>query len=323
MTEFVFGKSAVMKEIEQTVKKVARSDLPILLEGETGTGKSLLARKIHAISKRAEAKFLKLDCATLPATLVESELFGFEKGAFTSANATRRGLFEEACGGTVFLDEVENLDSELQSKLLNVLEEKHVRRLGGNRNIQVDFRLISASNDNIRRRLQQGSFRADLYYRLKGTEVFIPPLRERRGDIIELAEMFLDAYNATQKNVKVMTDEVKSCLSSYSWPGNIRELRYAVEEAAVKSAASQVRLVDFSLDFQKTLVISGSVRTQMTLQEVEKQYVSLILDSVNFNKVKAAKILGIGLNTLYRKIGRYEINCKKRPDHFDKSRHRL
>jgi len=307
MIKFLFGPSRAMAELKQAVGKIAVSDLPVLIEGETGTGKSLLAEEIHRLSPRSRAAFVKLDCTVLPASLVESELFGHEKGAFTGAADSRPGIFERASGGTLFLEEVENFEPFLQAKLLTVIEEKRLRRIGAAREIAVDFRLLSASNDSIEDRVEAGNFRRDLFYRLRGTRLYLPPLRERKEDIIALAAYFLRKYNGTHKSRKRLAKEVEPYLLAYSWGGNVRELRYAIEEAAVKSTSGNIRVRDFSRDFQAALSKAGDHKNHKTLVEEEKRHLEVVLNSVHFNKTRAAKILGISLNTLYRKIDKYNL----------------
>ena len=307
MAKFLFGKSRAMNKIKESLQAISESDLPILIEGETGTGKSLFAKQIHRLSRRASGEFVKLDCATLPSNLVESELFGHEKGAFTNAMETKSGIFERANGGTIFLEEIENLEWSLQAKLLTVLEDKKIRRVGGSKDISVDFRLISASNDHIANKVQEGNFRPDLFYRLRGTELYLPPLRERKEDLLELAEHFLEIYNKSIKSKKKLSNEVKFYLRNYSWPGNIRELKFAVEEAAVKSVSDEIQVNNFSIDFRNTLANIEDNKDHKTLVEEERRHIEVVLNSVQFNKTRAAKILGIGLNTLYRKIDKYGI----------------
>ncbi len=307
MSDFIFGKSRIMSDLQTVVKKVAASELPIYLEGETGTGKSLLAREIHNLSAFNNGLFVSLDCASISPTLIESELFGHEKGAFTGATETKSGLFEMACGGTVFLDEIENVDLSFQAKLLRVIEEKKFRHIGGVKEIEVFFRIITASNAPIEQKIKQKLFRKDLYYRLKGTKLLLPPLRERRSDIASLATHYLHKYNFSYGCKKRFSKDVMSHIENYSWGGNVRELIYTIEEAAIKANDEIIYLEDFSLDYQKDLIISSSRQNQYSLEEMEKKYIEVILKSVTYNKTRAAKIMGIGLNTLYRKISKYEI----------------
>lgn len=307
MTEFIFGQSKAMKKLEQSVKKVAAFDIPIFIEGETGTGKTLLASHIHHLGPGAKGVLQKLDCATIPSSLVESELFGHEKGAFTGATETKSGLFELACGGTVFLDEIENLDLVLQAKLLNVLEEKKFRRVGGKEEIEIFFNLISASNNYIDKSVQEGTFRRDLYFRLKGSRIFLPPLRERKEDILELAEHFLKLSNEKYKLDKRLAKEVKPYLLNYPWPGNIRELKFALLEAAINASGNEIYPEDFSFDYKFEFILSDSQQRRFSLANLEKRYIEMVLMSVDFKKTQAAKILEIGLNTLYRKMKDYEI----------------
>lgn len=311
MDNFNFGKSFAMKKISQSLKTISNTNLPIFIEGETGTGKTLLARKIHSLSQGSNGLFLYLDCATISPALMESEIFGHEKGAFTGATESKSGLFELACGGTVFLDEIENLELTIQAKLLRVIEEKRFRRVGGKEEIEVYFRLLSACNVPIREKVRQGLFRQDLYYRLRGTTLYLPPLRERIEDISNLIDYFLNKFNIENNCNKQISNDVRSYLTNYRWPGNVRELKYAIEDAAIKSKENEIMLEDFSLDLQMDFIISESRVNQKSLSSMEKKYIEAILSSVDFNKTRAAKMMGIGLNTLYRKIKKYGIKYEK------------
>lgn len=307
MANFQIGKSEAMKKIHRTVKRICNSDLPILIEGETGTGKTLLAREIHKLSSRGGKLFVNLDCATVSSGLVESELFGHEKGAFTGATEAKMGLLELACGGTLFLDEIENLEPPIQAKLLRVLEEKKFRRVGGRQEKFVDFRLISASNVSIKERMREGSFREDLYYRLRGTSLHLPPLRQRKEDIPQLAELFLEFFNRSNKTRKRLANGVPAFLVNYAWPGNVRELKLAIEEAAIKAEGDELQAEDFSLELNCEFMLTDGKKRHLSLAEMEKRYIELILSSADFNKAQAAQILDIGVNTLYRKMQKYGI----------------
>jgi DNA-binding NtrC family response regulator len=307
---FIYGKSKVMLDIRKTIVRIAASNLPVFIEGETGTGKSLLAGEIHRLSTRRANAFCKLDCATLAPSLIESELFGHERGAFTSANAARKGLFEVAEGGTIFLDEVENLDLNLQTKLLSVLEDRRIRRVGSKNFIDVDFRLISASNDHLQQKVMTGTFRKDLFFRLRGTQVMLPPLRERRQDIAVQAAHFLSLYNEQHGDHKRFSKAAKSHLLDHLWPGNSRELRSAIEEAAVKSDGDEICAHNFSLELQIASLMSSGQNNHLSLSEIERRYITMILHLVDFNKTRAAGILQIGLNTLYRKIKAYNLETR-------------
>ncbi|MCH8018996.1 sigma-54-dependent Fis family transcriptional regulator [candidate division KSB1 bacterium] len=305
--EEIVGRSETMEKVFKLLEKVIPTDVRVLIHGESGTGKELIARAIHYNGSRKDKRFVAIDCGALPENLLESELFGHEKGAFTNAMETKSGIFERANGGTIFLEEIENLEWSLQAKLLTVLEDKKIRRVGGSKDISVDFRLISASNDHIANKVQEGNFRPDLFYRLRGTELYLPPLRERKEDLLELAEHFLEIYNKSIKSKKKLSNEVKFYLRNYSWPGNIRELKFAVEEAAVKSVSDEIQVNNFSIDFRNTLANIEDNKDHKTLVEEERRHIEVVLNSVQFNKTRAAKILGIGLNTLYRKIDKYGI----------------
>jgi len=307
MPTFIFGKSHAMQKVRQKVEKFADVDIPIFIEGETGTGKSLLAAHIHQMSEKRNGVFQRLDCATMPATLIESELFGHEKGAFTGADEKKSGLFELACGGTIFLDEVENLELPIQAKLLNILDARKFRRLGGKDEIEIYFRLIAASNDHISRRVELGTFREDLYYRLTGTGIYLPPLRERPEDIPELAIHFVEEINKKQRLEKKLPTETLHYLAKYSWPGNVRELYFALFEAAAQGEGVKILPGHFSLQKKFDFILADSNDKRFTLIEMEKRYIRLILKSVDGSKFLAAKRLGIGLATLYRKLQKYGI----------------
>jgi len=310
MLEFIFGRSRLMAEIRRYVERISCTDLPVFIQGETGTGKSLLAKQIHSLSHKRDGRFCTLDCAAIPASLVDSELFGFEKGAFTGAHEGKIGIIETANGGTIFLDEIENLELFIQAKLLTVLEDRRIRRIGARKEIELDFKLISASNDHILDRMRKGTFRQDLFYRLRGTEIFIPPLRERCEDIPLLANHFLGEYNKRYHSKKTFARDVQACLSGYFWPGNVRELKNAVEVAALRAEAQEIGIEDFAFDLDPGDLGMSNWQSPLSLNDIEKRHIEKVLQSVDFNKTRAARILGIGLNTLYRKIEKYEIRRK-------------
>ena len=305
MGDFIFGTSKAMKDVKRAVYEIASSDLPVFIEGETGTGKTLLARTIHDISHRNIYNFEILDCASLSETLVESSLFGYEKGAFTDAKERKKGIFEIVNKGTLFLDEVQNFNGSVQKKLLTILGDNCFKRVGGNDDIFVDFRIISASNDHLRDKVSNGEFRRDLFYRLKGTEIYLPPLRERKEDIYLIAESFLKILNMSKGWERVFSSKVKSLLESYIWPGNIRELKHAVTEAAFRAKNNVIDCSYFSLNCGECFSVIESSQHHSSLAQIEKEYISYVLKIVKNNKTQAAKRLGIGLNTLYRKIQKY------------------
>ncbi len=311
--DLIIGDSLQIKDVLDLVKKVAPHDITVLLRGASGTGKELIARAIHTSSNRADKPFVAIDCAILPDTLVESEIFGHEKGAFTGAAERKLGKFEIAQGGTVFLDEIGNLTPQIQVKLLRVLQEREIERLGGKKPIRVDFRLIAATNMNLEKDISAGRFREDLYYRLNVFSIYLPPLRERDGDVMLLTEYFLKESNRIfKKEVKKISPDVTNLLAAYPWPGNVRELRNVIE-SAVLLASDTILPQHMPLKIQE--VLKQSVELPTTLKKVgkqakckaEKELITKILKEVNWNKSKASKMLKVDYKTLYNKIKEYNI----------------
>lgn len=301
--ENIVGES---KEIEEAIKmaqKVAPSDMSVLLQGETGTGKELFAQAIHQGSERKNGPFVALNCSAFPKDMLESELFGFKKGAFTGAAESKKGLIEEADGGTLFLDEIGEMDVGLQAKLLRFLENKKFTKLGETKERKVDIRVLAATNKNLKKEEQEGRFRDDLYYRLAGFKIEIPPLRERHGDIRLLAKYFLRRLNG---KVKDITKEAMDLLISYSWQGNIRELKNIVERAAILAEGTTITPDLLPAEFHHDSSSSG-ISSTSSLREVERNHIQRVLKFVQGNKTKAAEILGIGSSTLYRKIEEYDL----------------
>lgn len=291
--EFV-GVNRRLREVIDTVDRVAQRDVPVLITGESGTGKELVARRIHRRSARAKKAFVAVNCAALPETLAESELFGHERGAFTGADRQRIGRFEEASGATLFLDEVGELSAAVQAKLLRALEERAIRRVGGTRDIPVDIRLIAATN----RELTGGSFRSDLYFRLAVVRVEIPPLRERVDDILPLARHLL-ARLATRHGIAVpeLTADAIDALRRHRWPGNVRELRNVIERALVLRGAEPVRASDLALAPSDSGIITSH-------EEVERERVLEALRQAHGNRERAAALLGLSVRTLYYRLNR-------------------
>jgi DNA-binding NtrC family response regulator len=299
------GQSPAIVEVYKLVARVARLDVTVLVQGETGTGKELVARAIHYASPRAVGPFVVIDCAGLPETLFESELFGHERGAFTGALSARRGLLETAAGGTCLLDEIGELSPPLQAKLLRALQEQTIRRVGGNDWIPINVRMIAATNRDLPRRVQEGGFREDLYYRLNVITIAVPPLRERPEDIPLLAQHFLDRFaRATPTPSRGLARATIDALRAHHWPGNVRELENAIERAVALSSSQVLMPEDLPAPAPAEQVGLVLPARQMSLEDVKGWYVSRVLEDVGGNKVQAAERLGIDRGTLYRILRR-------------------
>lgn len=305
----IIGKSGKISEMMQTITQVADTKASVLITGESGTGKELVADALVALSSRRDKPFVKVHCAALSASLLEDELFGHEKGAFTGAVGLKKGRFELADGGTLFLDEIGEIDSQTQVKLLRVLQERQFERVGGEKTMTVDVRVICATNRNLAEEVEKGTFREDLYYRLNVVHIEVPPLRERKEDIELLAASFLDTFNSEDKRkIEGFTPAARKAMFSYSWPGNVRELRNAVEAAVVLCRSKVIDVDDLpqqvrSSDSEKSVTFTLPV----TMDEVEK---ALILETISYahgNKTKAAELLGIGRKTITRKMAELRI----------------
>jgi DNA-binding NtrC family response regulator len=300
------GRSPQMVEVFKVIARVAKLDTTVLIQGETGSGKELVARAIHFASDRGSRPFVVVDCTALPETLFESEVFGHERGAFTGAVAARRGLLETAAGGTCFLDEVGELSHALQGKLLRALQERTIRRLGGNDQVAVNARIIAATNRNLAKRVEEGAFREDLYYRLHVVTLAVPPLRERPEDIPLLVRHFLDHYAASiRKPVQAVAPEAMALLCAYHWPGNVRELEHTVERAVALCSTPVVMAEDLAPHVRQQPAPDLRLPVgRMTLEEVKQWYVARVLEEAGGNKAHAAEILGIDRTTLYRVLRR-------------------
>jgi len=296
----IIGQSRKIIELKTLIKKIAQSNSTVLIYGETGTGKELVAHAVHRVSFRKDNAFIVIHCATLPDTLQESELFGDEKGAFTGAVQQKKGLVELADAGTLFIDEVGEIKPNLQVKLLRFLETNQFRRLGGGQEHQIDVRVIAATNRDLLSEVKNGRFREDLYYRLKVMNLQLPPLRERKEDIPLLAEYFLEKTGSKKK----LKQGASEALAGYSWPGNVRELANVVEVASILSKGKVIGIED--LPFRESRLSSEIVKP---LNEMEKEHIHQALTYCAGNKTRAAKMLGISLRNLYRKIERYNITC--------------
>ena len=297
----MIGESKVMQEVFKTIRKLSETDANILILGENGTGKDLVARSLRFFSPRQQAPFITIDLGSVPETLFESELFGYEKGAFTDARKAKAGRMEVASGGTLFLDEIGNLSLAMQSKLLTALEKRQISRLGATSTIPIDVRLICATNANIRQMVDEGSFRQDLLYRINTIEIRIPPLRERGEDVLLLADYFLQKYNHKyKKNINGLNREAKQKLMRYAWPGNVRELQHAIERAVILSDALMLKPGDFMLQPQAEK--KSELDEILNLEELEKRAIQLALKRCEGNVSQAAEKLGITRYALYRKM---------------------
>lgn len=295
-----------MQQLVSETEALAASEASILILGETGTGKNVLAEHIHRRSGRQNGSFLHLDCAVLSRNLLESELFGHEKGAFTGATEKKAGYLDMVCGGTLFLDEIENLDQDLQTKLLRVIDTKQFWRVGGREIVRTDFRLISASNVDIPQQIQTGKMREDFYYRIKGRLLTIPPLRERREDIPVFVNFFLQEAGKRYKKSLGISREALNCLVNYDWPGNIRELRMVLESVVAATHAQRINLEHLPLEIQRGALLTTAEKQEWTAEALLNAYVKRILKMTRDNKTQAAKMLGWSLNTLKRHLQKME-----------------
>jgi transcriptional regulator with PAS, ATPase and Fis domain len=304
------GRSLAARRVMNLIEQVAATTASVLITGESGTGKELAAKSIHARSPRRDRPFVAINCAAVPETLIESELFGHERGAFTGAHQRREGCFERANGGTLLLDEITEMRPEMQAKLLRVLEEKEVRRLGGIREIPIDVRVLAASNRQPRRAIREGRLREDLYFRLSVLSIELPPLRERIEDVPLLAAEFLRQFNREhRKAVQGMDEDCFSSLKAYSWPGNIRELRNAIERAVILCRSSMLSSGDLPTDLADQAAIGSdpdfTIRLGASLKEVEAELIFRTLASVGGNKTRAARILGVARRSIYNLLERH------------------
>jgi len=307
--ENIIAKSPKMQQVIEVIKVVARSNATVLITGETGTGKEVVARAIHSQSHRHGKPFVALSCAALPESLLESELFGHEKGSFTGAYAQKKGKFEVANRGTLFLDEIGEMSANIQVHLLRVLEEKEFTRVGGNEPIKVDVRVISATNRDMKQAIASGQFREDLYYRLNVVNIELPPLRERREDIPLLAQHFLKKFAVeNQKEIAGFSPEATDFLLRYDWPGNVRELENTIERAVILAQNPVIEVADLT---QQNLMPAHPISPAISLKQVEKNHILNVLTETGGNYTEAARILGISRMTLYNKAKAYRLNVKK------------
>ncbi|MBZ5576073.1 MAG: sigma 54-interacting transcriptional regulator [Acidobacteriia bacterium] len=313
----VIGESGPMREVMNFVRRVAASEATtILLEGENGTGKDLVAKTLHYQSLRQAEPFIAINCAAIPETLLESELFGYEKGAFTDARAQKRGIFELADKGTLFLDEIGEIPLMLQAKLLRVLEDQTFRRLGGLKDIKLDLRVVAATNKNLREAVKEGAFRQDLYFRLNVIQILIPPLRDRADDILPLTRFFIEHYNRKfKRNIEGVTDPAAKLLVSHAWPGNVRELRNAIERAMILEETGHITAASLPISISHPdggSSISVDLGAEMpsdglSLEDNERSLLSRALEKTNGNQTQAARLLRITRDTLRYKMKKFNL----------------
>jgi DNA-binding NtrC family response regulator len=308
--EWLVGKSDGMKGIIEQVRHVAPSNFSVIIHGETGTGKTVIAHAIHNLSGRAGKDFVKVDAGAIPETLFESELFGYEKGAFTGADKTKKGFFEAADRGTLFIDEIQNINLSVQGKLLSAVEEKKMYRLGSNKHLEVDARIIAATNSDLRKSVRDGKIREDLFFRLGEFIISIPPLRERKDDIMHFTARFIvEAAGELNKHVRMISDDALELFMGYSWPGNVRELKNVIRRAVLTCDGDEIksRHIDFLIadkccDSGASAMMPLKELSAMAVRDVEKKAIRQALDIAKGNKTKAAAILQIDYKTLLTKI---------------------
>ncbi len=300
--------SPSVQTVVRTIERVAPSDVTILITGESGSGKEVIADLIHSLSSRAKNRIIKVNCAALPRELIESELFGSKKGAFTGSNSDREGLFRQAEGGTLFLDEISEMPIDTQSKLLRVLQDQEVRPVGGTTSYKTNCRIIAATNRKPEEAIKDGKLREDLFYRISAISVYLPPLRERRDDIIPLANSFLRRYAAqANRTLRGFTPQAVERLTSFEWPGNVRQLQNEIQRAVLLSEGPEVNVTDLSISDIKFIPTEGHDTGFTLLEGVERNAIIQMLKETNGNKLETAKRLGIGRQTLYNKIKAYGI----------------
>jgi Nif-specific regulatory protein len=307
------GSSGRMREVFEFIRRVAPTDSTVLIQGESGTGKELVAHAIHTNSKRANAPFVPINCAAIAENLLESELFGYEKGAFTGAVTQKKGKIETAAGGTLFLDEIGELALPLQAKLLRVLQQREFERVGGTKPIKVDLRLVAATNQDLEQAVEEGKFRKDLFYRLNVVSISMPPLRERRDDILPLAEHFIDkTAKKCNTRAKPLSPEAKLSLANYDWPGNVRELENAIERALVLGATDSILVEDLPDAISETATHAGAPTTKYAgaMKDTKRQVILQALQEANGSYIEAAKSLGLHPNSLLRLIRRLDLKLE-------------
>ena len=308
------GRDPAIRTIRETIKTAAPSDASVLIEGESGTGKELIANAIHNESHRVSGPFVSINCAAIPHQLIESELFGYKKGAFTGAQRDKRGLIEVAEGGTLFLDEIAEMPVHLQTKLLRVLQERTLRRLGDEEEIEVNFRLVSATNRDTSFLVKEGLLRKDLYFRISTIKIKVPPLRERRDDVIVLAKRLLQRFNEQyEKNIRNISPDTVTRLSHYEWPGNVRELESVIERAVLFCQGDELTIADLSDELQDYPITPNRVFApqSLSLEEIERAVIVQTLERTSGNVKKSAEILGVHRPTFYRKLRKFGIKVER------------
>ena len=301
------GVSTKMQRVYQLIEKVAPHTCPVLILGESGTGKELVARSIHFSSARRERPFVPVDCSALVPTLIESELFGYVKGAFTGATQSRHGLLETAAGGTLFLDEIGDLPIDLQAKFLRALQEREIKPVGSNERVSIDVRVIAATNRDLEEAIRKNQFRQDLFFRLNVVQVKLPPLRDRKNDIPMLVNSFLEKFSPPQRPPTAISEEAMGRLMAYDWPGNVRELENAVERAVALGSGQALTLADLPSNLQLGIFERRMGMDELVpLEELERRAIFRALRETGGDKLAAARMLGIGKTTLYRKLKEYE-----------------
>jgi two-component system response regulator HydG len=307
----LLGASPAMQRLFRAMVKISRSDCPLLIVGESGTGKELVARSIHEHSARAGRPFVPVDCGALAPTLIESELFGYLRGAFTGANSSRQGLLQAAGAGAIFLDEIGELPLDLQAKLLRVLQEREVRPLGSDHTVRFEARIMAATNRDLRHAVEQGAFRDDLYYRLNVVSLKVPALRERKTDIPLLVNHFLQKHAAGRQPAPALSEDALHCLLAYDWPGNVRELENSIERAATLSSGPVLGVFDLPTNLHGSAPVpvagnsGANAHPTIPLHELERQAILRAVADAGGDKLLAARRLGIGKTTLYRKLKEY------------------
>jgi len=309
----IVGQSPAIEKVFEMIRKVAPTKSNVLITGESGTGKELVARAIHSLAFQNSSRFLAVNCSAIPESLLESELFGHTKGSFTSACQDKKGLFECARGGTLFLDEIGHMPMSCEVKLLHAVEHKQIIPVGSTEPVDIDLRLIAATNKDLVKEIKAGRFREDLYYRMNVVGIHLPPLRERKADIPLLAEHFIEKYNAEMgKHCAGVNDEVMRLFMSYEWKGNIREMQNIIERAVIFAEDDVISISDVgSLGYYSATLSEENQNLQTAVRAYEKEHICRVLSKYGWNKVEAAKALNVGLSSLYRKIDELEINSQK------------